>query len=499
VADEWKLPYDFDGLAQINRLTGMIGGNVAGGVTIKGSGAMRSDNYVAGSAGWNIDGDGNVEFNSGTFRGDLDAVGGTFTGTISGGTISGGTIEGATINIGSGGFVVESDGTVRVSDGDAEVVIDPSTFVDGSEVRGVVSIYPGSTGWSPGEIVASDAGGLLNPYFAINTPTNATYANRVALVMYSTSGSNAREVYLDLEPTRSPPSGWWAKEGEHFRVFEPVEVPDGSVSDPTLTFSAEQDTGIYRAGSNRLGFACSGIQYAEISTSGIRGPLGSSSFPSFNFMADADTGMYRVNADVLGFTVGGTARLWIDDDPGAATTPSVSIQGTGTRFYVQDGNVSRPGLGFWQEGGMGVFRNASGQMSLVVGSTNVARFDYNSGSPQLFCEAVRAQSISTGVVVEINATTGRMGKTTSSRRFKHSIRPGLSPDLVERAMQVEPVYYVANEDGTPHIGFIAEDFAGVDTRLVTYDADGLVQTYNPKAIVAVLWAEVKRLRELVDA
>lgn len=37
---------------------------------------IRSSNYVAGSAGWAIDADGNVEFNDGTFRGDV--VAGTF-------------------------------------------------------------------------------------------------------------------------------------------------------------------------------------------------------------------------------------------------------------------------------------------------------------------------------------------------------------------------------------------------------------------------------------
>lgn len=46
---------------------------------------IQSRNFVSGSAGWQIDNDGNVEFNSGTFRGTLSAASGTL-GAITVGT-----------------------------------------------------------------------------------------------------------------------------------------------------------------------------------------------------------------------------------------------------------------------------------------------------------------------------------------------------------------------------------------------------------------------------
>jgi hypothetical protein len=53
---------------------------------------IRSTNYSAGSAGWNIHANGDAEFNNVTIRGTLDGVSGTFAGDLqaAGGTFSGG-------------------------------------------------------------------------------------------------------------------------------------------------------------------------------------------------------------------------------------------------------------------------------------------------------------------------------------------------------------------------------------------------------------------------
>jgi hypothetical protein len=48
---------------------------LAGNVLVRN--AMQSENYVAGSAGWRIERDGDVEFNDGTFRGDVHIFWGT--------------------------------------------------------------------------------------------------------------------------------------------------------------------------------------------------------------------------------------------------------------------------------------------------------------------------------------------------------------------------------------------------------------------------------------
>ncbi len=77
----------------VNKLTaGTISGKE---ITLDTSGSnkaqIKSANYSAGSAGFLIESDGNVEFNSGTFRGALSAATGTFAGSLSAatGTFSG--------------------------------------------------------------------------------------------------------------------------------------------------------------------------------------------------------------------------------------------------------------------------------------------------------------------------------------------------------------------------------------------------------------------------
>lgn len=51
-------------------------------ITMRSGGSIQSDNYSTGSAGWKIDSNGNVEFNNGTFRGDIYATNGTFSGKL---------------------------------------------------------------------------------------------------------------------------------------------------------------------------------------------------------------------------------------------------------------------------------------------------------------------------------------------------------------------------------------------------------------------------------
>jgi len=120
--------------AKIDTLTAgkITAGTIAGqeiivGTNTSDSAVIKSSNYSAGSAGWKIDSDGTVEFESGTFRGNLDGAGGTFSGTISanqisGGTISadlisGGTLDAGTISAGSLDFDKISSNSVAIIEG----------------------------------------------------------------------------------------------------------------------------------------------------------------------------------------------------------------------------------------------------------------------------------------------------------------------------------------------------------------------------------------------
>jgi len=73
---------------------------------------IKTDNFVTGSegSGWQISGDGSVEFNDGIFRGEIYASAGTFTGTINGtGGIFSGFIQSTAIKTEEGGDDIHTE------------------------------------------------------------------------------------------------------------------------------------------------------------------------------------------------------------------------------------------------------------------------------------------------------------------------------------------------------------------------------------------------------
>ena len=80
------------------------------------------------------------------------------------------------------------------------------------------------------------------------------------------------------------------------------------------------------------------------------------------------------------------------------------------------------------------------------------------------------------------------GCTGSSLRFKHDIVSLDAASGIEEAMKLRPVSFVYNDDigvKGPQVGFIAEDVAQVDQRLVTYDASATPNNVKYQNMVAI--------------
>lgn len=103
-----ELPWSIPGGQQVQFTPYQIGGRSGGFAEVINGGALQSEGFSTGLSGWRIDGAGNVEFNTGDFRGTLDAA------TISGGTISGADITASTLEIGAQpeAFFVDADGNI---------------------------------------------------------------------------------------------------------------------------------------------------------------------------------------------------------------------------------------------------------------------------------------------------------------------------------------------------------------------------------------------------
>lgn len=86
---------------------------------------------------------------------------------------------------------------------------------------------------------------------------------------------------------------------------------DGTAALPSLTFGANTNTGIYRAGTNELSWTCGGTQVFDTNTSGfypkqpIKNIDGSSASPSYAFDLNTNTGFFRQASGRIGMASNG--------------------------------------------------------------------------------------------------------------------------------------------------------------------------------------------------
>jgi len=102
-------------------------------------------------------------------------------------------------------------------------------------------------------------------------------------------------------------------DGSQVGSFSSVALADGTAAAPSLTFTLDQDTGIYNAAANTIGFSGAGAMTATLSATAlvlntgvqISAPSGTAAAPAYTFTGDLDVGMYRIGANSLGFAVNG--------------------------------------------------------------------------------------------------------------------------------------------------------------------------------------------------
>lgn len=100
----------------------------------------------------------------------------------------------------------------------------------------------------------------------------------------------------------------------------PLEIEDGSVGAPGLSFFSENSTGIYRPGSSELGFSIVGTLAArfntsaalELTTANLRANDGSAGTPSISFINATTDGLYKFATNSVGFSTAGLTAGHID-------------------------------------------------------------------------------------------------------------------------------------------------------------------------------------------
>jgi hypothetical protein len=144
-----------------------------------------------------------------------------------------------------------------------------------------------------------------------------------------------------------------------------IEVPAGSASLPSYSFSGDLDTGMYSSYSNAIQFSTQGTLRFEIdnnyvrSSTVFRAGTASAGAPTFSFHTDSDTGMYAISDNVLGFSTGGTERFRVFN---GAIESAGQVRGAA-------GSASVPSLTFSNDTNTGIFSLGSDSFGFSTGGT----------------------------------------------------------------------------------------------------------------------------------
>jgi trimeric autotransporter adhesin len=126
----------------------------------------------------------------------------------------------------------------------------------------------------------------------------------------------------------------------------------------------------------------------------------------------------------------------------------------------------------------------------VAAEANTIRIGTQGTQTGTFIAGISGATIPTGVAVIIDGS-GHLGTTTSSARFKDSIKP--MDKASEAILALKPVTFRYKHEldpaGIPQFGLVAEDVEKVNPDLVARDADGKAYTVRYEAVNAMLLNE----------
>jgi len=137
--------------------------------------------------------------------------------------------------------------------------------------------------------------------------------------------------------------------------------------------------------------------------------------------------------------------------------------------------------------GLGAGSGVTTANNVICIGTNVAGNDVNDSC---YIGNIFGDTSSGGTAVFVN-TNGRLGTTTSSRRFKDSIKP--MDQASEALFALKPVTFRYKKEidpqGIPQFGLVAEDVAAVNPDLVVRDKEGKPHSVRYEQVNAMLLNE----------
>lgn len=235
-------------------------------------------------------------------------------------------------------------------------------------------------------------------------------------------------------------------------MLAPLELADGLVGAPALTWGTEPTAGLYRAGAADFRFSVSSNFVAQFAAGAFRVVDGVVGTPSISFISDTDLGLYRVGANQLG-----VAAAQAVFPTGAVGAPSISFTGDlNTGFYNAADEIRVV------TAGAEVARFVAAQFQAIAGSAATPpltfQTDPNTG---VFSGGADVWAVSTGGTQRLDITTSAISSTLP---YRASAGTALIPSI--------------SFTGDVNTGFysVADDNIGITA------AGGLVAQINPSAI-----------------
>jgi Chaperone of endosialidase len=146
--------------------------------------------------------------------------------------------------------------------------------------------------------------------------------------------------------------------------------------------------------------------------------------------------------------------------------------------------------------GEGAGSNVTNASNVICIGTDAAG---NNAGLSCFIANIFGQTSAGGVGVFINSN-GRLGTSTSSRRFKEDIKPMGSASEAILALKPVTFHYKKelDADRIPQFGLVAEDVEKVDPDLVVRDKDGRPYSVRYEQVNAMLLNEFLKERRKVE-
>lgn len=258
--------------------------------------------------------------------------------------------------------------------------------------------------------------------------------------------------------------------------------------------------------SNVAEFRNSAFGYNAMANNGSGGRDNSAFGDSALSANTGGNGNVAVGSSALVSNTGGFLNTAIGEDVMPKNTSgsrNVAVGDTALEFLVSGSNNIAIGEG----GGADLTGSESNNIEIgdigVVGESNVIRIGSGSGGVNVhtaaFIGGISGATSAAGIAVLVNSS-GQLGTTTSSRRFKNDI---VSMDKESDVlMKLRPVsFYYKPELDSDHVrqyGLVAEEVAAIAPGLVVFDKDGKPETVRYHFVNAMLLNEVQKQRTLIE-